>query len=198
MIWLYPWLLSHNKQFLTGLLSRLNFSISKQIRACLQHDPHSPGWNRVCADGVTSVHWDIKMLGDWQRAGSVTLLGNRKSSLAPVSPPSRWNIYRVHTHSSVVITEPLLCASFCLAVRRVGMHNQSGNQSSKQLQWPVWRLNGGYEKLVVGFAGQLRCRLRTQRDERDEEVGAEVCRADRHLPRWVTPNLGLHIARFGT
>lgn len=45
------------------------------------------------------------------------------------------------------------------------MRNQSGNQSSKQLQWLVWCLRGGNEKLVVCFVGQLPRQRRTQRAE---------------------------------
>lgn len=34
-------------------------------------------------------------------------VGNRKSSPFLVPVPSRWNIYRVYTHSSAVITGPM-------------------------------------------------------------------------------------------
>lgn len=96
----------------------------------------------------------------------------------------------MHTHSSVVITEPLLCARFAWRCAALGCTIKAGIKARNNYSGTVWRLNGGYEKLVVGFAGQLRCRLRTQRTERDDEVGAEVG----IYPGFVLPGLEHRLA----
>lgn len=66
-------------------------------------------------------------------------VGNRKSSPSLVRVPSRWNIYRVYTHSSAVITGPMVSLLGFLGGLPWGCTFKARNQSEKQLQRLVCR-----------------------------------------------------------
>lgn len=148
------------------------------------------------------------MLGDWQKTGSFTLLGNRKPSPSLVPVPSCRNIYRVHTHSSAAITEPMVFFVRFSWPRAAGMHNQSGNQSEKQLQWLVCSWMAAMKSLLSALWASCGASTRLKEPRRMRRLVRRYStqrRASAPMqPSVVTANLSpsqnqslwLHIARF--